>query len=355
MQVDVEPDAAALGDREQAVQLGDRVPVDRRGVDPADARHAGCGRLIEQLQHAGTPDHAVLRERHDLHLDRAGQRGRRRADRLDAAQPDPEVDVDMGAGRGRPVPQELPQHRRGARRRSGIPSASRSARSCAIRPCVVASPPYGTQGRPHQLLSTCACALTKPGSASRPPPSTRSPAAAAVPAGPTRSMRPSAITMSTGSAPHGRTFERIIARWYTKSRPGRSRAIAWPVARCSVASASTRATSRSAIGGVQLGVLLGDRDQVAVLAEQPAHPAAHRPLQLAEQLVRRQRGDDLVEVRGRPVRAHRVPGPGGVQLGVDGGSQPVQARAGTPLGGQPERQRLERRPAPRSDPRRPRR
>jgi hypothetical protein len=59
------------------------------------------GRLIQQLEHTRATDHTVLRERHDLHVDRAAQRGHRRADRLDAAQADPEVDVDMGAGGGR--------------------------------------------------------------------------------------------------------------------------------------------------------------------------------------------------------------------------------------------------------------
>lgn len=111
VQVDVDTDPAPLGDLEQPVELLHRVAVDRRRVESADTGRPVRRRLVQQVQDAGPADHPVLRERDDLHLDRAAERLRRPADGVDPPQADTQVDVDVAAHRGDAVPQELPQHR----------------------------------------------------------------------------------------------------------------------------------------------------------------------------------------------------------------------------------------------------
>ena len=77
-----------------------------------------------------------------------------------------------------------------------------------------------------------------------------------------------AITTSTASAPHGRTFERITGRWYTKS--SRLPSHRQPVARCSVTSVSTRATSRSAMAAYRSACW------VAIVVRSPCCPSSQR-------------------------------------------------------------------------------
>src|SRR5690606_871379 len=69
VQVDVDANAGIGRERHHRIDLSYRVAIDRGGVEsahPADG-FAGSG-LAQQLEHAGSSQHAVLRECHDLHV-----------------------------------------------------------------------------------------------------------------------------------------------------------------------------------------------------------------------------------------------------------------------------------------------
>ncbi len=104
------PHAVLGGESQHGVDLTDRVAVDRRGIQSTQVVGAGPSGIGEQLEHAGATQHAVLRERDDLHRERTVVLGDRRVYRLDPTEPDPRVDVDVGADRGGAVPHELGEH-----------------------------------------------------------------------------------------------------------------------------------------------------------------------------------------------------------------------------------------------------
>lgn len=163
------PHAVLGGESQHGVDLTDRVAVDRRGIEPAQVVGAGPSGIGEQLEHAG------LRERDDLHRERTVVLGDRRVYRLDPTEPDPRVDVDVGADRGGAVPHELGEHAPGdlARRDAELVTPGALVPDAALRAAFAAVP---LPGKPHHDLSTCACALTRPGRASRPRPSITPPA-----------------------------------------------------------------------------------------------------------------------------------------------------------------------------------
>jgi hypothetical protein len=94
--VDVDPDTPPYGDLEQSIQLADRVAVDRRRVEAADARRSLGRGLVQQLEYAGPTEYAILRERDDLHLHRIAKRRGGLAHVRDTAQADAEIHVDVG-------------------------------------------------------------------------------------------------------------------------------------------------------------------------------------------------------------------------------------------------------------------
>lgn len=70
VEVDVQADAVPVGDAEDQVELvvGGVVEADR--VDATDhVDQPRTGGLLQQLRGAGLADDAVLRERHDLHVE----------------------------------------------------------------------------------------------------------------------------------------------------------------------------------------------------------------------------------------------------------------------------------------------
>jgi len=97
VQVEVEPAAVFRDDREEPVELTDRVVIDQHRVQAADVLGSLRGRLLEELEHAGASQHAVLRERHDRELDGAVEARGGLADRVDAPETDTRIDVDVGA------------------------------------------------------------------------------------------------------------------------------------------------------------------------------------------------------------------------------------------------------------------
>ena len=175
VQMDVDPHAVLGGESQHGVDLTDRVAVDRRGIQSTQVVGAGPSGTGEQLEHAGATQHAVLRERDDLHRERTVVLGDRRVHRLDPTEPDPRVDVDVGADRGGAVPHELGEHAPGDldRRDAELVTPGALVPDAALRAAFAAVP---LPGKPHHDLSTCACALTRPGRASRPRPSITPPA-----------------------------------------------------------------------------------------------------------------------------------------------------------------------------------
>lgn len=133
VQMDVDSHPAPVGDSEERVELPDRVTIDGGRVEPADVVGALRGGAVEQVEHAGTPEHSVLRERDDLQPDRRADPGDRVANMTDAVQPDPEIDIDVRTERRR----SQAHHLRQQRRRRGD---ARDAQLVTVRPLVPDTP-----------------------------------------------------------------------------------------------------------------------------------------------------------------------------------------------------------------------
>lgn len=117
VEMDVDAHAVLGGEGEDRVDLADRVAVDRSRIEPAHMIDARARRGVEEFENARAAEHAVLRERDDLHRQCAVVRGDGLTHDLYAAQPEPEVDVDVRADGRRPVRDELLEHIAGDRRR----------------------------------------------------------------------------------------------------------------------------------------------------------------------------------------------------------------------------------------------
>ncbi|GGV05823.1 hypothetical protein GCM10010275_51960 [Streptomyces litmocidini] len=87
---------------------------------------------------------------------------------------------------------------------------------------------------------------------------------------------------------------------------------------------------------VRLRVLLGDDGEGGVLPEQPAHPAARRRVEFADQGVVGRLRDGLVEVGGRPPGGLPVALVRGRRLGIEVGAELGEPRPGAALRGEPE-------------------
>src|SRR5262245_37093278 len=112
MQVDVDADAAAVGDAEDDVEMAVDVGVITCWIEPADQVGAGGNRLVKQFGRSGRTDDAALRKGDDLHRHLVAMRIACRQHLLEIAKPEPGVDIDVAAHPGGALRDAEVDHRR---------------------------------------------------------------------------------------------------------------------------------------------------------------------------------------------------------------------------------------------------